>query len=154
MQPLRSLLVVHCGNKHAAGVNAHHGPGREVGYGDAGLADELLGLVILVDAAENYAVFPATIVEGELEQLLALFNGLAGLDLDGAEIRAAEGLKVHEIGKERLYLDLGEVYDLISLGCQGRGGSTLNLFLGLGHVQRLHGGEYYPGIIITSHKFL
>ena len=38
------------GEKHTAGFDAHHGAGRKVGNGDAGLADELFGLVEQMDA--------------------------------------------------------------------------------------------------------
>ena len=49
------------------------------------------------------------VVERELEELLALFHGLARLDLDHAEVAPAEGLKVHKVGEQRLDLGLGEV---------------------------------------------
>ena len=157
MQPLLALLVVDGGDEHAAGVDAHHLPRRQVGYGDAGLADELLGLVIGVDAAEDDAVGAAAVVEGELEQLLALLDRLAGLDLDDAEVALGEGLKVHVVGKEGLYLYLGEVDDLLRLDRRGGGsgsGGALGLLLGLLGVEGLHRREYYLGIIVTSHKFL
>ena len=35
------LLVVHSGEKHSAGVDAHHLPRQEIGDGDQGLSDQL-----------------------------------------------------------------------------------------------------------------
>lgn len=138
MQALRALLVVHGGDEHAAGVYAHHCARGQVRDGDAGLADELLRLVILMDAAEDDAVLPAAVVQGELQQLLALLHRLAGLDLDGAEVGTAEGLKVHEVREKRLNFDLGEVYGLRLHLLRG---GWLGLFLGPGHIQRLHGRD-------------
>lgn len=97
------------GDYHAAGVYAHHLPRREVGDGQQGLADKRLRLVVVVDAAEYDAVFAGAVVEHELEQLLALLDGLARLDLDHAEVAPAEGLKVHKVGEQRLDCHLGEI---------------------------------------------
>ena len=146
VQPLGALLVMHGGDQHAAGIDAHHGSRRQVGDGDAGLAHQLLRLVVLVDAAEDHPVLSAAVVQGELQKLLALLHGLAGLHLHRPEIGLAEGLKIHEVTEQRLDLHLGEVDLLLRLG--GSLGRGLPLALGL------HGGEYYLGIIVTSHKFL
>ena len=43
MQLLHALLVVDSGNQHAAGIDAHHRTGRQVGDGDAGLAPSSSG---------------------------------------------------------------------------------------------------------------
>ena len=45
------LLVVHSGEKHAAGVGAHHLSRREIGDGDQGLSEQLIRLVIGVNTA-------------------------------------------------------------------------------------------------------
>ena len=148
VQPLGALLVMHGGDQHAAGIDAHHGSRRQVGDGDAGLAHQFLRLIVLVDAAEDHTVLAAAVIQSELEELLALLHGLAGLHLHGTEVRLAERLKIHEIPEQGLDLHLGEVDLLLRLGgLSGLGGS-------LGLAGGLHGREYYPGIIITSHKFL
>ena len=41
---------------HAAGGDAHHLPGGQVQNGHSGFADELLRLIIVMDAGENGAV--------------------------------------------------------------------------------------------------
>ena len=133
----RSLLVMNGGNEHAAGVDAHHRARRQVRYSYAGLADELLGLVILMDAGENHAVCARAVIESELEKLFGLLDCLAVKHLDGAEIGLGEGIKIDEIGKQRLDLDLREVDLLLSLNSR-RGGRLFGLFI---HIQRLHCGD-------------
>ena len=61
-----AVFFVDGGEEHTAGFDAHHGSGREVGDGDAGLADELFGFVEGVDAAQNGAVGACAVVESEL----------------------------------------------------------------------------------------
>ena len=136
MQLFFAVFVMHGGDQHAAGVDAHHRAGRQVRDGDAGLADKLLRLIVGVDAGENGAVRAAAVVERELQQLLALLHRLARLDLNGAEIGLAERLKINEVGEQRLDLHLGEV-DLLRLRRSGgRGfGGLLRLLV---RVQRLH----------------
>ena len=136
--------LVDGGEQHAAGVDAHHGTGRQVGDGDEGLADELFGLVEGVDAAEDGAVGARAVVQSELEELLALGNRLAGKNLHGAEIALGEGLKVHEIRKEGLNHHVGEVDFLLAgrAGFRGRGRVRL-LLGGLGGVRVLHGRELH-----------
>ena len=68
-----SGLLVDGGNEHAAGINAHHLPGGKIYDGDAGLAHQLLRLVILVDAAEDDPVGAGAVVQGKLDKLLGLF---------------------------------------------------------------------------------
>ena len=50
MQLLLVAFLVNGADQHAAGFDAHHGAGRKVGNGDAGLADELFRLVEQMDA--------------------------------------------------------------------------------------------------------
>ena len=101
-----AVALIDRGEEHAAGVDAHHRSGRQVGDGDQGLADELFGLVEGVDAAEDGAVGAGAVIEAELEELLGLLDRFAGLDLYGAEIGLYEGVEIDVIGKERLDPDV------------------------------------------------
>lgn len=115
MELLLALLAVHGRDQHAAGFDAHHGPRRQVGDGDAGLADQRFRLIVGMDAAQDRAGFARAVVQRELEQLLGLGHRLAGQHLHGAEIRLAEGLEVHELLEQRLDFHLGKV-DRLRLG--------------------------------------
>ena len=126
---------------HAAGVDAHHRAGRQVGDGDERLADQRFRLVVLVDAAEDDAVRARAVVEDELEQLFGLGHRRAFLHLHGAEVGLGERLKIHIVLEQRLDLHLGQV-DRLHLGLDG--GRFRLRGLGLGRVlllQRLHRGE-------------
>ena len=68
------LLVVHSGEKHSAGVDAHHLSRREIGDGDQGLSDQLFRLIISVNSRKNDAVSAGSIVQDELQKLLGLRN--------------------------------------------------------------------------------
>ena len=152
MELFDAFLVMDGGNEHPAGVDAHHRAGRQVRNGDAGLADELFRLVVFVDTGKNDSVGAGAVVQHEFQKFFGLFDCLARLDLDGAEVGLGERLEVHKVLKERLNLDVGEVDDFFFRRSNWSGfclGSVL-----LGKVQRLHRREYYLGIIVTSHKFL
>ena len=58
--------MVNGGDQHTAGVNAHHLARGQVDDGDGGLADKILGLVIVVDAGEDDAILARAVVEDEL----------------------------------------------------------------------------------------
>ena len=125
------FLMVHGADEHAAGVDAHHLAGRQVGDGDAGLAHQLLRLIVGVDAAEDDPVFAGAVVQHELEQLLALGDGGAFLDLDGPEVGLGEGVEVHEVLEQGLHFHLGEVDGLgLDRSRCGRGGSLGGSALG------------------------
>ena len=51
MELLLAVFLVHRGQKHAAGVDAHHGSRREIRDGNQGLSDQLFRLVICVNTA-------------------------------------------------------------------------------------------------------
>ena len=146
MQLFLAVFVMHGGDEHTAGVDAHHGPRREVRDGDAGLAHERFRLVIGMDAGENHAIRTRAVIERELEQLLRLLHGLARLDLHSAEIGLGERLEVHKILEQRLDLHVGKV-DLLLNG-RGCGCGLVRLGLGrfrlLVRVQRLHGRDKIP----------
>ena len=62
-----------------------------------------------MNAGENDAVFSCAVVQSELQELLALGHCFAGLDFDSAEIRLAEGIKIHIVLEERFDFYFGEV---------------------------------------------
>ena len=108
MQLFLALFGVDGGKEHAAGLQAHHLSRRQVHDRDERLAKKLVWLIELVDAGENLAVGAGAVVKRELEQLVGLFDRLAGLDLHSAKIRLAERIKVDLFGKIRLDLQRGK----------------------------------------------
>lgn len=137
VQSLVTILLVDGGDEHTFGVNAHHLARGEIDYRNAGLADKLLRLVILMDTAQNHAILTLTVVHHKLQKLLGLGHCLAGEYLNGAEVGLGKGLKVNHFLENRLDLDLGEVYLFLDGGScgSGRGGLIVCLLIG---VERLH----------------
>ena len=86
VQLLLAVFVMHGGDEHTAGLDAHHRARRKIRDGDAGLSNQLLRLVIRVDAAEDGALLARAVVKRELQELLRLLHGFAGENLDRAEI--------------------------------------------------------------------
>ena len=78
---LLALLLVDGGKEHTAGIDTHHRARRQVGDGDAGLADQLFRHIVVVNTAQNHAIRAGSVVEHEFQELLALLHGFAGLDL-------------------------------------------------------------------------
>ena len=150
MELFLAVFVMHGGEQHAAGFYAHHGTGRQVRDGDQRLAHQLLRLVIGVDSAQNDPVRAGAVVQNELQELLGLLHGFAFLDLHGAESGLGEGVKIHLILEQRLDLNIGKInrlvlnLDLDRARCTADDGDFLGLFLRLGSVQRLHGGDKIP----------
>lgn len=146
VQLFLAVFVVHGGDQHAAGLDAHHGPRREVRDGDAGLAHERFRLVIGMNAGEDHAVRAGAVVECELQELLRLLHGLARLDLHSAEIGLGERLEVHKILEQRLDLHVGKVDLLLNDRRCGRGcgGLIRSRFGLLVRIQRLHGRDKIP----------
>lgn len=140
MELFLAVLVMDGGDQHTAGVDAHHGSGGQVGDGDAGLAHQLLRLIILVDAGEDHPVRAGAVVQNELQELLGLLHGLAFLDLHGPEIGLAEGVEIHQVGEQRFDLHVGEVDLLLHDRGGGSGlGGLCGLLVG---IQRLHGRDF------------
>ena len=98
------LLVVHSGEKHSAGVDAHHLSRREIGDGDQGLSDQLFRLIISMNSGKNDAVSAGSVVQDELQKLLGLRNSGAFFYLYRPEIGLAEGIEIDLLLKERLNL--------------------------------------------------
>ena len=159
MEFFHTFLVVDGGDQHAAGVDAHHGSGRQIHDGNARFADEFFRFVVFVDPGKDDSVGAGTVVQHEFQKFFGLLDRFAGFDLHGAEVGLGERLKVHEVLEQRLNFDLGEVDRLVldlDLDRARRAADDTNFlrFFRLGNVQRLHRREYYLGIIVTSHKFL
>lgn len=74
VQLLLALFLVDGGDQHTAAGDAHHLPGRQIQNRHGGLSDELFRLIVVMDARENGAVRAAAVVQGELQQLVALFT--------------------------------------------------------------------------------
>ena len=70
MEFFDAFLVVDGGNEHPAGVDAHHGPRRQIRDGDAGLADELFRLVVLVDTGKDDSVGAGAVIQHEFQEFL------------------------------------------------------------------------------------
>lgn len=117
--------------------------GGQVHDGDAGLAHQLLRLVILVDTAEDHPVLALAVVQGEFQQLLGLLHRFAGQNLYCPEVGLGKGVKIHHFLEDQLDLHVGEVDLLLHRGCRRSGlGSLLGLFC-LGGIGGLHGGDYW-----------
>ena len=56
MQLFLAVFVMDGRDEHTAGVDAHHGAGREIGDGDADLAHQFLRLIILMNAAQDLSL--------------------------------------------------------------------------------------------------
>jgi len=109
VQLLLALFLMHGGNEHAAGGDTHHLPGGEIQNGHGGLAHQVLRLIIMVDAGDDGAVGAGAVVQGEFQELIALFHRFTGLDLHGPEVGAAEGVEVYLLLLEGLHLQGGQV---------------------------------------------
>ena len=88
-------VEVHGREYHALTFNAHHLARRKVGDEQYILADELFRLIVGGDAAEDGARSARTVVDGELQQLLALLHFLAVDDVSHADVHLLEGVEVH-----------------------------------------------------------
>ena len=51
VQAFMSVLLVYSRDQHTTGIDAHHLSRRQVGDGDASLANQLFRLVVVVDSA-------------------------------------------------------------------------------------------------------
>ena len=58
MELFHAFLVVDSRNEHTAGIDTHHGSGRQIRDGDAGLADEFFRFVVFVDPGKDDSVGP------------------------------------------------------------------------------------------------
>ena len=61
-----SFFMMHGGNQHTAGLDAHHGSGRQIGDGEQGLAHQFFRLIISVNSAQNGAFYAGSVVQSEL----------------------------------------------------------------------------------------
>ena len=66
MQLFLTVFMVNRTNQHAAGVNAHHGSGGQVGDGEKRLPNQLFGLIIRMNPAQNRPICARSIVQRKL----------------------------------------------------------------------------------------
>lgn len=71
---------------HATTLDAHHFAGSEVGDEEHVLADQLLGLIVLGDTREDGAVRARSVVDGKLQELVALLHRVAVLDVTHTDV--------------------------------------------------------------------
>ena len=62
------------GDEHTLRGNAHHGSGRQIRDGDAGLADELFRLVVLVDTGKDDSVGAGSVIQHEFQEFFGLLD--------------------------------------------------------------------------------
>ena len=53
-------------DEHTAGIDTHHRSRRQIGDGDAGLSNQLLRLIILVNTTQNDPIYAGSVVQNEL----------------------------------------------------------------------------------------
>ena len=53
MKLFLAVSLVHRGQKHATGIDAHHLPRREIGDGDQCLSDQFFRLIVSMDTGKN-----------------------------------------------------------------------------------------------------
>ena len=119
LQFFLTVFLVQSGKQHAAGFQSHHRAGRKIDNGDQCFPDQGFRLIVPMDTAQDRPFVFRSVVQCELQQLFALRNSHAVLDLDSPEIGLGESLKIDEILEERLDLHVGKV-DLFRFGsCSG-----------------------------------
>ena len=136
MQLFSAFLVVNSRDQHAAGVDAHHGSGRQIHDGNARFADELFRFVVFVDTGKNDSVGAGSVIQYEFQEFFGLFDRFAGFDLDGAEVGFRERLEIDKVLKQRLNFDLGEVDDFFFRRSSWSGFALRSVLLR--HIERLH----------------
>ena len=67
-------FLVDGAEERAAGFDAHHGSGRQIRDGDAGLADQLFRLIIGVDSAQNRPILAGTIIKRTMKAIPSIIN--------------------------------------------------------------------------------
>ena len=74
MELFSAFLVMDGGNEHTLRGNAHHGSRRQIRDGDAGLADELFRLVVLVDTGKDDSVGAGAVIQHEFQEFFGLLD--------------------------------------------------------------------------------
>ena len=118
-------------NEHTAGIDTHHGSGRQIRDGNARFSDQFFRLVVFVDTGKNHSVSAGSVVQREFQEFFGLFDCLTRLDLDGAEVGFCERLEVHKVLEQRLNFDLGEVDDFLLGGRCGAASLFAASFFGI-----------------------
>ena len=123
--------MVYGGDNHAAGIDAHHFSGWQVGNGEEGLAEQFFRLVRFVNPAQDDPVNACAVIEDEFQELFGLFDRLACFDLDGAEVRFGKGLEINEIREERFNFNFAEIDGFC------RNSRSFTALCRLGHIRRV-----------------
>lgn len=74
VQLFSAFLVMDGGDEHTLRGNAHHGSRRQIRDGDAGLADELFRLVVLVDTGKDDSVGAGAVIQHEFQEFFGLLD--------------------------------------------------------------------------------
>ena len=61
-----SFFMMNGADQHAAGLDAHHGSGRQICDCNTGLANQFFRLVICVNSAQNGPFCAAAVIQSEL----------------------------------------------------------------------------------------
>ena len=74
MELFFAFLVVYRTDQHTAGIDTHHGSGRQIRDGDARFADELFRFVVLVDTGKDDSVGAGSVIQHEFQEFFGLFD--------------------------------------------------------------------------------
>ena len=94
----QALVSIHSAEDHALTLDAHHGAGSKIGYEQDALANQFLWLLIeSSNARADGAINARTIVDGELQELLALLHLLTILHQTYTDVEFLEVLETYGI---------------------------------------------------------
>ena len=74
MQLFFAVFVMHGGDEHTAGIDAHHGSGGQVGDGDAGLSNQFFRLIIVVNTTQMTLSTPVPSSKTNFKSFLDFFT--------------------------------------------------------------------------------
>ena len=94
MKLLILTALVDCGEKHTAGIDAHHCAGRKVRYGNKCLVDKLIRIVISVYPAQNCAFRAGSVIQRKLQQFFG-FGCRVGIRTETGNYRELSSIYGH-----------------------------------------------------------
>src|SRR5574344_921342 len=89
----KTAIKVDSTQNHTLTLNAHHLTRREIGYEEYILANQLIRFIVGSNTAQDSTVSTATVIDGELQQFLALLHHLAVSEMTDTDIQFLESLK-------------------------------------------------------------